>query len=77
MGRVSKGEKCCVKDCQDRAARSLSSEAAEVLSKANLQVEIKLGRVYLCSKHYKLFKKLTKKEMRAERWRMLPGTGLR
>lgn len=69
MGRVRKGEGCGVEGCGERAVRSLPGEVSAVLERAGLKVAAKRGRVYLCEKHYKSYKKLVKRERKAERWR--------
>ena len=51
--------------------RSISaSDALEALSKLDLKLDdASVRRVYLCEKHYKLFKKAVKKDRFYERWR--------
>ncbi|RLE89963.1 MAG: hypothetical protein DRN04_15735 [Thermoprotei archaeon] len=66
---VSKGKKCSVNGCEEHAERSLSYVEAKVLEKEGLKLSPHLGRVYLCGKHYKLYKKIRKKEKRLEKWR--------
>lgn len=65
MGRVAKGVKCSVIECDKEAVRSLS---AEKVSAAGLKVGTS-RRAYLCRDHYKEFKKETKKEKMLEKWR--------
>lgn len=67
MGRVDKGVTCIVKGCSDRAVRSISYEK---VAGSGLSVE-KGVRGYLCSKHYKEFKKRTKKDRKMERLRFM------
>ena len=74
MGRVSKGARCCVEGCNEKATHSVSFVEAQVLSTQGLRVvSIDGRRAYLCEKHYKLYKKLKKKQERLERWRMRAG----
>jgi len=56
---------CSVIDCDREAVRSLALDRVE---EAGLKVE-SLRRAYLCKKHYKEFKKKTKRERRIQRWR--------
>lgn len=66
MGKVGKGVKCSVSGCGKDAARSLSAEKVRM---AGLSVGSSEKRAYLCEKHYKEFKKRTKKERKIEQWR--------
>ncbi|MHA1835333.1 MAG: hypothetical protein ACTSYQ_00125 [Candidatus Odinarchaeia archaeon] len=67
MGRVKKGVQCSVKNCDKPAVRSLNSSLAE---KAKLDVEVsRLNRVYICDEHYKIIKKLSKKDRKMEKWK--------
>jgi len=65
LGRVRKGVLCSVRGCGKEAVRSLSVEKVKA---AGLDVE---GgrRAYLCEKHYREYKKRTRRERRAELWR--------
>jgi hypothetical protein len=65
MGRVAKGVKCSVVGCGEEAVRSLS--AAKVNSSGLNVGEVR--RAYLCKRHYKEYKKGTKKEKLLEKWR--------
>ncbi|UCG44612.1 MAG: hypothetical protein JSV58_04185 [Candidatus Bathyarchaeota archaeon] len=65
MGRVAKGVSCSVVGCDKQAIRSLSTEK---VSSAGLKVGER-RRSYLCKEHYKEYKKKTKKEKMAEKWR--------
>jgi len=57
LGKVQKGIKCSVTDCNNEAVRSLSREKF-----SSSDLKLKEGRrVYLCEYHYKLWKKETKK----------------
>lgn len=66
MGRVDKGVKCSVSGCGGEAIRSLSTEKVK---SAGLDVGSSGRRAYLCKKHYKEYKKKTKKEKMFEKWR--------
>lgn len=64
MGKVSKGEKCSL--CDDVAIKSVpTARASKYL---NIKSETR-GRIYLCKKHYKDYKKLSKGERELERLR--------
>ncbi|MEM2319421.1 MAG: hypothetical protein QXW82_02120 [Candidatus Bathyarchaeia archaeon] len=65
MGRVSKGEKCSVANCNNEAKRSLPADKVRL---AGLNVESE-KRAYLCESHYKEYKKKTKKDRKIEQWR--------
>lgn len=65
MGRVAKGVNCSVVGCDKQAIRSLSTEK---VSTAGLKVGER-RRAYLCKEHYKEYKRKTKKEKMAEKWR--------
>lgn len=65
MGRVAKGVSCSVVGCDKQAIRSLSTEK---VGAAGLRVG-KGRRAYLCKEHYKEYKRATKREKMAERWR--------
>ncbi|RLE50554.1 MAG: hypothetical protein DRJ21_01630 [Candidatus Methanomethylicota archaeon] len=70
MGKVKKGQLCSIVNCNERAVRSLSSsEALNYLSKLNLKVkDSNSRRIYLCEKHYKMYKKASKKNRMFEKW---------
>ena len=65
MGKVSKGVKCSVVGCENRAVKSISAQRIP----SGMKVEAMGRRAYLCEKHWKEFKKLTKDERRIERLR--------
>ncbi len=67
MGRIAKGQRCSVVGCSAPAVRSLP---ADKVASAGLDVE---GgrRAYLCEKHYREYKRRTRKERRLERWRYM------
>lgn len=65
LGRIAKGVKCSVKNCEKDAIRSL---ARDKVSSAGLKVE-ETRRSYLCRDHYKEYKKSTKKDKLLEKWR--------
>lgn len=65
LGRVAKGIDCSVVGCDKQAIRSLSSEKVSTAG-------LKVGggrRAYLCKMHYKEYKRRTKREKMAEKWR--------
>jgi hypothetical protein len=67
MGRVDKGQKCCVSGCGKEAARSISGEKVRMAG-------LKIGgekRAYLCKDHYKEYKKKTKKDKQLEKMRYM------
>ncbi|MEM3436983.1 MAG: hypothetical protein QXP55_00405 [Nitrososphaerales archaeon] len=65
MGKIQKGVKCSVVDCDSEAIRSLSRNKFSVPD-----LKLKEGkRVYLCEHHYKLWKKETKKLREIDRLR--------
>lgn len=68
LGKVSKGVECQVAGCGSKAFKSvpvnkLGSMAARVRTGRGVR------RAYLCEKHYKEWKRLTKKERSLERLR--------
>ncbi len=65
MGRVGKGVKCSVSNCDKDAVRSLPREK---VSSAGLKVDGE-KRSYLCREHYKEYKKASKKDKLLEQWR--------
>ncbi|MEJ2126035.1 MAG: hypothetical protein P8X87_00305 [Candidatus Bathyarchaeota archaeon] len=65
MGRVGKGVKCSVSNCDKDAIRSLPREK---VSSAGLKVDGE-KRSYLCREHYKEYKKASKKDKLLEQWR--------
>ena len=65
MGRVAKGVKCSVVNCDKDAIRSL---ARDKVSGAGLKVD-EGRRSYLCRLHYKEYKKGSKKDKMLEKWR--------
>jgi len=65
MGKISKGVKCSVEGCENKAARSLP---VDKVTAAGLKVQ-GTRRVYLCRDHYKEYKKATKKEKMLDKWR--------
>jgi len=66
LGRIDKGVKCSVSNCNNEAVRSLSAEKVKA---AGLKVGSSERRAYLCKEHYKEYKKKTKKEKQLEKWR--------
>jgi len=65
MGRVGKGVKCSVSNCDKDAIRSLPREK---VSSTGLKVDGE-KRSYLCREHYKEYKKASKKDKLLEQWR--------
>lgn len=65
MGKVAKGVKCSVPGCGEQAACSIASQRVS----STMKVKLEGRRAYLCEKHYKEFKKLTRMERKVERWR--------
>jgi hypothetical protein len=65
LGRIAKGVKCTVAECENEAVRSLP---AEKVTAAGLKVA-ETRRAYLCKEHYKEYKKETKRERMLEKWR--------
>jgi hypothetical protein len=65
MGRVGKGVKCSVSNCDKDAIRSLPREK---VSSVGLKVDGE-KRSYLCREHYKEYKKASKKDKLLEQWR--------
>ncbi len=57
MGKVSKGIGCSVSGCSNNAARSLN---ADKVKDAGLEIAAASKRAYLCSDHYKEWKKEVK-----------------
>jgi len=64
VGRIRKGTKCSVVECDEDAIRSISLPKAK---SAGLDVDGK--RAYLCKDHYKEFKKGGKNDRQIEKWR--------
>ena len=65
MGRIAKGVKCSVAECGEDAVRSIG---AGKVTAAGLSVT-STKRAYLCKKHYKTYKKATRKDRTLEKWR--------
>ncbi len=68
MGKVERGVKCSVEGCGGDAERSISMD--KVLG-TGLKVMGEGRRVYLCSQHYKAWKKATKKDRELDRARFI------
>jgi hypothetical protein len=65
--RETKGDICAISDCKEKGVKSLSSKKVK---QALTDLTLKSGaqkRVHLCKKHYKEFKKKTKKERELDR----------
>ena len=69
LGKVGKGVKCVILNCKEDAIRSLSRER---ISGTGLEVSSEAKRVYLCGTHYKVWKKMTKKDRDLDRVRYSP-----
>lgn len=67
MGKVGKGVTCTVKGCGNPAVRSISVEKA---ASSGLPLE-KGRRAYLCERHYKEFKRKTRRDRRMEKLRFM------
>ena len=60
--RGDRGGKCGVQDCKEQGHKSLSTKKVKS-ALPNLRLKEERGkRVHLCKKHYKEFKRKTKKE---------------
>lgn len=64
MGKINKGVKCSVKNCNMDAIRSVNSDKAK-----NARLDVEGRRAYLCKNHYKDYKKGNKKVNQIEKWR--------
>ncbi len=65
--RDTKGDTCAVVDCNEKGIKSLSTKKVKS-AVPDLKLKKDSGkRVHLCKKHYKEFKKKTKKERDLER----------
>jgi hypothetical protein len=71
LGKVKTGTVCSVQGCDEKATRSVSAEKArEGLQAAGAGFEDnRARRLYLCQKHYKVYKKQTKKDKKVDKWR--------
>jgi hypothetical protein len=71
LGKIEKGEKCCVEGCNNTAVRSLSKNT---VARSGLKLR-DTRRAYLCQEHYKEFKKRTKADRKLEsmRWSTFGG----
>jgi len=73
MGKVSKGVKCSVAGCSEKAIKSISTQRIP----SNMKIEGSGRRAYLCEAHWKLLKKLTREQQKIERLRHVEGFGSR
>lgn len=71
MGKVSKGIKCSVVGCTEKAVKSISAQHIP----SDMKVESSGRRAYLCEIHWKQLKKLTRDKQKIERMRRLEGLG--
>jgi hypothetical protein len=71
MGKVKQGTLCSVEGCEEKAVRSFATDKArEALQPTGASLkDDRARRAYLCQKHYKLFKKQTKKDKKVDKWR--------
>ncbi|MFX1300797.1 MAG: hypothetical protein ACFFAL_05995 [Promethearchaeota archaeon] len=71
MGKVKQGSECSVDGCNEKAARSFAlTKVREALqSEGVVFQDDRSRRAYLCQKHYKLYKKQTKKDKKIDKWR--------
>jgi len=65
MGKIRKGVKCVVKNCNEKAVRSISVDKLDMLKIQPSQSR----RAYLCDQHYKEYKKQTRKDRIIEKWK--------
>lgn len=65
MGKVKRGVACTIVGCEGIAVKSVSVDA---LARSGLKAS-STGRAYLCTSHYKEFKRRIKSERALERWR--------
>lgn len=73
MGKVSKGIKCSVAGCAEKAVKSVSSQRIP----SSMKIESSGRRAYLCEAHWKQLKKLTREQRKVERMRHVEGFGSR
>jgi hypothetical protein len=73
MGRVSKGVRCSVAGCGERAVKSVSVQRIP----SSMKIEGSGRRAYLCEFHWKMFKKLTREQQKIEKMRRVEGFGSR
>ncbi|MHA1409367.1 MAG: hypothetical protein ACTSQY_03425 [Candidatus Odinarchaeia archaeon] len=67
MGKVKKGVNCSIVGCSKQAIRSINASDTK---KANLEIQSsKTNRAYVCEEHYKIIKKVLKKEKQMEKWK--------
>ncbi len=71
MGKIKTGKVCSVSGCDEKATRSFSADKArEALQAVGATFDDdRVRRLYLCQKHYKVFKKQTKKDKKVDKWR--------
>ncbi len=67
LGKISKGAKCNVVGCAQKAVRSVSPDSA-VQAKMDIRGA---RRAYLCRAHYREMKKRLRKDRQIERWRFM------
>jgi hypothetical protein len=74
MGKVKTGTVCNVAGCNEKAIRSVSAaKAREALQAAGAGFkDDRARRLYLCQKHYKMYKKQTKQDKKVDKWRFGP-----
>ncbi|MCD6488607.1 MAG: hypothetical protein J7K21_05220 [Desulfurococcales archaeon] len=70
-------KKCSIEECNEEGIHEVSYVNAKVLEEKGYKLHVygahpprRPGVIYLCEKHYKLWKKLFKKESKMERFVM-------
>ncbi len=71
MGKVKQGTVCSVRGCNEKATRSLTADKArEALESIGVIFDDdRARRLYICQKHYRMYKKQTKKDKKVDKWR--------
>ncbi|MEM0328941.1 MAG: hypothetical protein QXI18_04855 [Nitrososphaerota archaeon] len=71
MGKVSKGVKCSVAGCAEKAVKSVSAQRIP----SSMKIEGSGRRAYLCETHWKQLKKMTREQQKVERMRRVESFG--
>ncbi len=69
MGKISKGIKCSVAGCEEKAVKSISTQRIP----SSMNIKGSSRRAYLCEAHWKQFKKLTREQQKLEKMRHMAG----
>ena len=69
MGKVRKNIPCSVRGCNEPAAHSVGVIDTNILKSSGLDIESPERGIYLCEKHYKMYKKARRRIDRLLRWR--------